>query len=345
MGKVFSALILTVLSLSLSTALAGGQGEEGKEKVLVVVSHPLLAGMVRAVGGPFVSVSSLVPQGVDPHEYELGVEDLKKASAADLVLVDVLGHIPASDRIYELHKEKGVVLLEEVEKRGWRPGTLQGGSPLYHEFFLDREALILSLKVISERLSKAFEARNRSDAAQRILGRGDALEEAVASSFARAQEILKSVGMPIALYSPSLLYLIRSLGINVSAIATPDPEAEPLPRALENLGASAPACLVLAPTLEHVDPGKLRGSLGRRVEIVDVSQALNAFERGGVASFPMEVAISIKAACLGGLGEASAGGAEAPQGLPTAIPWFLAGLILGVSAAAAYVMIRRRGAG
>lgn len=334
MKRVLASLILAAILFS--TALAETL-RAGEEKILVVASHPLLAGITEAVGGPYVSVSSLVPLGADPHEYEPGVEDLRRAGSADLILVDLVGHIPTSDRIYELYKEKSLVLLEEVERRGWRPATLQGGAPLYHEFFLDKGAIVLGIEVISKRLAQIFEARNRTDVAQKILERGEALEEAVAFSYARGEEILKSLGVSTALYSPSLLYLARSLGLNISAVMTPDPEVEPLPRAFESLGASGPVCLILAPELEHVDPGRLRSSLGRGVEIADISRALDILERGGLASFPLETAISIRSACLGGLREGSSTSAEASresralQGFFAAIPWFLAGLVLGAS--------------
>lgn len=52
----------------------------------------LLAEAVRAVGGPWIDLSILVPTGGDPHDYELSPQDVVKLNQSDVVFMSGLGY-------------------------------------------------------------------------------------------------------------------------------------------------------------------------------------------------------------------------------------------------------------
>jgi len=57
----------------------------------VATLHPLLTGLAHQVGGDRVEVVDLVGTNADPHHFEPGVEDLKKATGSRLYLAAGLG--------------------------------------------------------------------------------------------------------------------------------------------------------------------------------------------------------------------------------------------------------------
>jgi ABC-type Zn uptake system ZnuABC Zn-binding protein ZnuA len=102
---------LIVLALTLlraapmdSTVHAEAQGGS----VQVAVSIGSLSLLVSAAGGEYASTVELIPQGMDPHEFSITPEAVRRASEASLVVVT--GHIGWEDK-----------LLEEVAERRGRP--------------------------------------------------------------------------------------------------------------------------------------------------------------------------------------------------------------------------------
>lgn len=81
MKKLFSIFLL-------SSLLAGCTSEMGasSEKLQVAVSIYPLAFFTEQIGGDLVEVTALVPQGLEPHDYEPSPNDLKAVYDADLVV-------------------------------------------------------------------------------------------------------------------------------------------------------------------------------------------------------------------------------------------------------------------
>jgi len=94
-----AAIIAAILAFNaLGWAAAGG-------RPLVVVSIEPVACLVWEVGGPYVAVVSLVPEGVEFHSYILRPEDIKRAASADVVVVT--GHLGWEERLVEALRERG----------------------------------------------------------------------------------------------------------------------------------------------------------------------------------------------------------------------------------------------
>ncbi|MBM3872950.1 MAG: ABC transporter substrate-binding protein [Verrucomicrobia bacterium] len=75
-----------IRALVLLAALAGVGTPLGAAVALrVVATTPLVADLVREVGGPRVSVRSLMGPGVDPHSYQPTPSDLRALQEADVV--------------------------------------------------------------------------------------------------------------------------------------------------------------------------------------------------------------------------------------------------------------------
>lgn len=269
------ASLILILALSIPSYAASTRYSQDNQKMLIATTHPILASLIKLVGGDYVDIVEVIPPGVDPHEYEPPLDIMRKIASSDVIIIDSLHHLPISDKIYELYSDRSIVILDKLLSSGWTPEKIPGTDvENLHEVFLDEEALLLSIRIISQILSDVAENKGFNITGY-ISIRSDMLENLVKRSFDQARRDAKDLGIAdVALYSPVLYYLIRSVGINVSTILTPDPEVEPSPKYLQNLGSSASRCLLVASDLEHVDINRLSASansLGIRVVSVEIA--------------------------------------------------------------------------
>ncbi len=88
-----AALFLTAVFLLTGCgngSRSGQEAEEKTEKLQITAANSILADMAENVTGDLAEIHSIVPRGVDPHEYEVLPEDIRKASDADIILANGL---------------------------------------------------------------------------------------------------------------------------------------------------------------------------------------------------------------------------------------------------------------
>ncbi|MGI0048283.1 MAG: metal ABC transporter solute-binding protein, Zn/Mn family [Nitrososphaera sp.] len=94
-SKAALAAIAIVIPLAmLATAYTGRtaqQAGEENEKVLVVASFYPLYEFASRVGGDRAEVSSLVPAGIEPHDWEPAPQDRLKVQSADMLVINGAG--------------------------------------------------------------------------------------------------------------------------------------------------------------------------------------------------------------------------------------------------------------
>lgn len=88
------------------TAPAGAE-----EPLRVVVSFSVLEDLVKQVGGKDVAVTSLVPMGGEPHDWEPRPHDIAELAEADLVVVNGLGLEGWLDRLISASGYTGPILV------------------------------------------------------------------------------------------------------------------------------------------------------------------------------------------------------------------------------------------
>lgn len=86
------AIVATVISLAGCSSAAPSVGASGEPKALkVVATTTVLADMVTQVGGPNVSVTSIVPKGGVVETFDPSPKDVSAVSDADLIVMNGLG--------------------------------------------------------------------------------------------------------------------------------------------------------------------------------------------------------------------------------------------------------------
>lgn len=109
------AAVLTCAALALGAACGDGDGRSADGRVRVAAGFSRLGELATTVGGDRVRVDDLTPSGAEPHDVELGSDDLDRLEDADLVLYLGGGFQPglakAADRA-----DRAVDLLAEDER-------------------------------------------------------------------------------------------------------------------------------------------------------------------------------------------------------------------------------------
>jgi zinc/manganese transport system substrate-binding protein len=100
--------LVLAATLALVAAFAG---RAAAEPLKVVASFSILGDFVAEVGGPYVSVTTLVGPNGDPHVFQPSPADVRKLAAADLVVVNGLGFEGWLDRLVEASGYRGAIAI------------------------------------------------------------------------------------------------------------------------------------------------------------------------------------------------------------------------------------------
>lgn len=125
-------IVLAALALLLILQPVAVASSSGSEGLLLVVSFPSLAEDLRLLLCEGDDVVSIVPPGVDPHEYQLRPSDVELIRSADLIIT--MGDAPVEHKIRSL-VESGFTnakLIEVIRVDGVRTLLIPGGDEVNH---------------------------------------------------------------------------------------------------------------------------------------------------------------------------------------------------------------------
>ncbi|MDX1689707.1 MAG: metal ABC transporter substrate-binding protein [Acidimicrobiia bacterium] len=100
-----------VLAVALLVAACGGDGETGRERLLVVATTTILGDVVANVAGDDADVETLLPVGADPHDFQPSARDIARLREADLVVANGLGLEAELTDALEAAADDGVRIL------------------------------------------------------------------------------------------------------------------------------------------------------------------------------------------------------------------------------------------
>jgi zinc/manganese transport system substrate-binding protein len=84
--KYLTGLIL-ILALLLAISGCNGQTTNSGGKKSIVVTYSVLGSLVKEMVGDLATVTVLIPNGLDPHEWEPSAKDIEKVNNANLVVM------------------------------------------------------------------------------------------------------------------------------------------------------------------------------------------------------------------------------------------------------------------
>lgn len=205
---------------------ASSTGGSTGRPLVVVTTTTVFADMIRQVGGPNVSVTSLVPRGGDVHTFEPKPADVQAVAAAQLLVMNGLGlddwlqktitnAATAGTPLIKLGVDlPGVTLLP-----GEDPGTQNPHLWMdvkYAEAYVDRIAA--ELKAVDPVDAAGFDAR-----AAAYRARLDSLDASIRTRIATIPEANRK----LVTFHDAFPYFAREYGITIVGVAVEAPGQDP----------------------------------------------------------------------------------------------------------------------
>ena len=236
-------LILAVL------VLAGcGSGSADSETSVVASFYPL-AFAAQEIVGPDTTVTNLTPAGVEPHEYELSVDDVKAVQQADVTLYLGSGFQPSLEAALDTAPGARIDFLQEL--------TIEGDDP---HIWLDPELYAEVARTIGGYL-------DRDEASEDLAGRLDALAAEYREGLAHCDR------RDIVTSHAAFGFLADAYGLNQVPLAGNAPEAEASPQDLQHIAdfvdESGATTVFVEPLVSPKEAQALARETGARIANLD----------------------------------------------------------------------------
>lgn len=113
MRKILVALLVSITAV-IGLSACGGSNETGPEadKVSISVTFNALKEFATAVGGDKVEVSTIIPEGTEPHDFEPKAQDLAGLNEADIFVYNGLGMEPWVEVSLQAADNDGLIMVE-----------------------------------------------------------------------------------------------------------------------------------------------------------------------------------------------------------------------------------------
>ena len=189
-------------------------------KVLVAVTLEPLASIVYEIGGELIEVEVLLPEGVEPHTFQLTRDVIETASRADLIVHT--GHMEWEKKLVSM-LNKSSVGLEDYIRFGLNLANIPGTNSVdLHGYWLDPLNAIAIARAITQKLIE-IDPANRN-IYNLSLERFEEKMYMLIDSLTTLSKSHNVYGKTVLLTFPSEVYLIRPLGLKPAACIVKGPQ-------------------------------------------------------------------------------------------------------------------------
>lgn len=108
------ALGFVTVALSAAALVGCGDGGAGDGRPTIVVTTPVLGDLVANVVGEAASVTTIIPSGASPHEFQASARQARDLREADLVIVNGGGLEAGLDDVIDAARGDGVPVHEAI---------------------------------------------------------------------------------------------------------------------------------------------------------------------------------------------------------------------------------------
>lgn len=217
------SVVLVVSILSLGGCQLRSSQNIQTDKVDVVASFFPLAHVVEQVGQEYVTVHTVIPFGVEPHDFEPTTGDISAATEGDLFVFQGAGFDPWADAIADDVRSNHIPIIQMTEQF-----TLDASDPhiWLDPIYMQEQVNIITDTLIDIDPDHTEEYRNN---AQRYREQLDELNEAF------EDELLECQTRKIIVSHDAFHYLAARYNIETIPIAGLSPDQEPNPRQIAEL--------------------------------------------------------------------------------------------------------------
>lgn len=112
---VLAAILSSIMFIFSGCANSSGgttSGNQGKSKPKVVVSFNAMREFASAIGKDKIDITTIIPNGTEPHDFEPTTKDLKVLSSADVFVYNGLGMESWKDKVINSSNNKKLVTVD-----------------------------------------------------------------------------------------------------------------------------------------------------------------------------------------------------------------------------------------
>lgn len=191
----------------------------------VVTTSTVFADMVEQVGASRVTVTSLVPKGIDVHTYQAAPADLRAVASADLIVMNGLGLDDWLEGTIRAASSEAPIVRLGVDLPGFVALAGDAPSSINPHLWLD----VSYARAYAARISAALQATAPGHAAD-IEATGAAYDQtlAVLDAWVRTQvETIPASDRKFVTFHDALPYFARAYGLTIVGVAVEAPGQDP----------------------------------------------------------------------------------------------------------------------
>ncbi len=239
--KVLGALTLIVVMLTACSNRESKNNEETDNTINIVTSFYGMQALTEEIGGDKVSIESVIPEAMEPHDFDIKAKDMKAIEEADIFIYngagmeswieDVEAAISGKELIV-IEASKGVELInadEEYEEDGEHEGHNHSGKDP-HTWLGLSEAKIQGENIKNALVEK--DVKNKEYYEENLKKFNEKIDNIIKEYNPKFKELAnKNFVTGHATFG----YLCRDFGLTQKSIEGVFAEGEPSPKELQNL--------------------------------------------------------------------------------------------------------------
>lgn len=207
-------------------------------KVKVVASFYPIYDFVQKIGGDRVEVSSIIPPGVEPHDWEPTIQQRLKAESSDMIVYNGAGFekwIEEIDAKFRVDTSEGLELLEGSSEGGDHKTSASGHTDLNENadphIWLDPILAKYQIEKIRDGLIKIDPANTNyyNGTAKKFIAELDSLDAFIRSELSNCDKT------DFIAFHNAFTYFSNRYGLNQHSVYGVSPEGDILPQRLQEI--------------------------------------------------------------------------------------------------------------
>ena len=207
-------------------------------KVKVVASFYPIYDFVQKIGGDRVEVSSIIPPGVEPHDWEPTIQQRLEAESSDMIVYNGAGFekwIEEIDAKFRVDTSEGLELLEGSSEGGDHKTSASGHTDLNENadphIWLDPILAKYQIEKIRDGLIKIDPANTNyyNGTAKKFIAELDSLDAFIRSELSNCDKI------DFIAFHNAFTYFSNRYGLNQHSVYGVSPEGDILPQRLQEI--------------------------------------------------------------------------------------------------------------
>jgi zinc transport system substrate-binding protein len=232
-SKICLSALFVALTLTSCTRTAKDSADTGR-KIKVSVTFNALKEMAQVVGGEYAEISTIIPDGMEPHEFEPKAQDMEALSTADVFVYNGFGLEKWAPQAIAAAQNKKLIAVDS--SAGATPITLEGAEAIEHGGTDPHLWLSLNGAQIQTRnIANAFGKADPAHAAE-YTKNADTFVTELNKLYAEYADKMKAAPSHIIVTGHAAFgYLCRDFGLEQNSVEDVFATGEPSPQQLASL--------------------------------------------------------------------------------------------------------------